>query len=102
MLPLTGITVVASQSHYSDKTDVFLKEHKVAQFIQANSSLKFCRVAEGEADLYPRFGTTMEWDTAAGQAILQEANASLIDFKTNAPMKYNRENLLNNWFIAKR
>jgi 3'(2'), 5'-bisphosphate nucleotidase len=61
-----------------------------------------CWVAEGVADEYPRFGPTMEWDTAAGQAILQEANASLIDFKTKQAMKYNRENLLNNWFIAKR
>jgi 3'(2'), 5'-bisphosphate nucleotidase len=54
------------------------------------------------ANEYPRFGPTMEWDTAAGQAILQEANASLIDFETKQPMRYNRENLLNNWFIAKR
>ena len=65
--------MVASQSHYSDKTDVFLKEHTVAEFIQANSSLKFCRVAEGKADLYPRFGTTMEWDTAAGDALVRAA-----------------------------
>jgi 3'(2'), 5'-bisphosphate nucleotidase len=71
--PKEGLTVVASQSHYSDKTDVFLKEHTVAEFIQANSSLKFCRVAEGKADLYPRFGTTMEWDTAAGDALLRAA-----------------------------
>jgi 3'(2'), 5'-bisphosphate nucleotidase len=61
-----------------------------------------CWVAEGVADEYPRFGPTMEWDTAAGQAILQEANASLIDFETKQPMKYNKENLFNNWFIAKR
>ena len=75
--------------------------HKQVEIVTTGSSIKMCWVAEGIADEYPRYGPTMEWDTAAGQAILQEANASLIDMETKLPMKYNREKLLNNWFIAK-
>ncbi|MES2565722.1 MAG: 3'(2'),5'-bisphosphate nucleotidase CysQ [Bacteroidota bacterium] len=98
--------VVASRSHMSTETykrieDLKLK-HKNVDIVTTGSSIKMCWVAEGIADEYPRFGPTMEWDTAAGQAILQEANASLIDNVTQLPMKYNRENLLNNCFIAKR
>lgn len=98
--------VVASRSHMSTETHERIEslklQHNEVEIVTTGSSIKMCWVAEGIADEYPRFGPTMEWDTAAGQAILQEANASLIDFETNAPMKYNRENLLNNWFIAKR
>jgi 3'(2'), 5'-bisphosphate nucleotidase len=98
--------VVASRSHMSTETheriEALKLQHKEVEIVTTGSSIKMCWVAEGIADEYPRFGPTMEWDTAAGQAILQEAKASLIDFETNAPMKYNRENLLNNWFIAKK
>ncbi|MBA4240819.1 MAG: 3'(2'),5'-bisphosphate nucleotidase [Sphingobacteriaceae bacterium] len=98
--------VVASRSHMSTETHQHIEQlklkHNDVEIVSTGSSIKMCWVAEGIADEYPRFGPTMEWDTAAGQAILQEANASLIDFETNQPMKYNRENLLNNWFIAKR
>ncbi len=98
--------VVASRSHMSTETyehiEALKVQHKEVQIVTTGSSIKMCWVAEGVADEYPRFGPTMEWDTAAGQAILQEANASLIDFETKQPMKYNRENLLNNWFIAMR
>ena len=102
----TNYVVVASRSHMSTETheriETLKLQHKDVEIVTTGSSIKMCWVAEGIADEYPRFGPTMEWDTAAGQAILQEARASLIDFETNAPMKYNRENLLNNWFIAKR
>ena len=98
--------VVASRSHMSTETykhiEALKLQHKEVEIVSTGSSIKMCWVAEGVADEYPRFGPTMEWDTAAGQAILQEAKASLIDFETKQPMKYNRENLLNNWFIAKR
>ena len=98
--------VVASRSHMSTETYQHIEQlklnHKEVKIVSTGSSIKMCWVAEGVADEYPRFGPTMEWDTAAGQAILQEANAALIDFETKQPMKYNRENLLNNWFIAKR
>lgn len=98
--------VVASRSHMSTETHQHIEQlklnHQNVEIVSTGSSIKMCWVAEGVADEYPRFGPTMEWDTAAGQAILQEANASLIDFETKQPMKYNRDNLLNNWFIAKR
>ena len=98
--------VVASRSHMSTETHQHIEAlkltHKDVEIVTTGSSIKMCWVAEGVADEYPRFGPTMEWDTAAGQAILKHANASLIDFETKQPMKYNRENLLNNWFIAKR
>ena len=98
--------VLASRSHMNSETYQHIENlkriHHDVKIASTGSSIKMCWVAEGIADEYPRFGPTCEWDTAAGQAILQEANANLIDFETNAPMKYNRENLLNNWFIAKR
>ncbi len=98
--------VVASRSHMSSETYEHIEKlkmlHKEVEIVTTGSSIKMCWVAEGVADEYPRFGPTMEWDTAAGQAILQEAGACLIDFRTQQPMKYNREILLNNWFIAKR
>jgi 3'(2'), 5'-bisphosphate nucleotidase len=98
--------VVASRSHMSTETYEHIEQlklhHSHVEITTTGSSIKMCLVAEGIADEYPRFGPTMEWDTAAGQAILQNANCSLIDFETQQPMKYNRENLLNNWFIAKR
>ena len=65
------------------------------------SSLKMCLVAEGAADIYPRFAPTMEWDTAAGHAILNASGKTLNDYKTGDEMIYNRENLINNWFIVK-
>lgn len=97
--PASGITVVASQSHYSSATDQYLKDHKVAEFIQANSSLKFCRVAEGAADLYPRFGTTMEWDTAAGEAILRGAGGR-VEHPEGTPFTYGKPEFRNGNFIA--
>jgi 3'(2'), 5'-bisphosphate nucleotidase len=98
--------VVASRSHMSTETFQHIEAlkllHKHVEIVTTGSSIKMCWVAEGIADEYPRYGPTMEWDTAAGQAILQEANAGLIDMETSLPMEYNRKNLLNNWFIAKR
>lgn len=98
--------VVASRSHMSTETyqhiETLKAKHGQVDIVTSGSSIKMCLVAEGVADEYPRFGPTMEWDTAAGQALLQEAGASLIDFETNEPMRYNRIDLLNKWFIAKR
>jgi 3'(2'), 5'-bisphosphate nucleotidase len=98
-------TIVASRSHLS--TEVYQRieklkhEHKTVNIVNTGSSIKMCWVAEGIADEYPRFGPTMEWDTAAGQAILENAGCELIDLETHKPMLYNREQLLNNSFIAK-
>jgi 3'(2'), 5'-bisphosphate nucleotidase len=72
------LIAVASRSHRSPETDVFLAEHKIIDCVSAGSSLKFCLVASGEADIYPRFGPTMEWDTAAGQAVLEASGGKVL------------------------
>lgn len=98
--------VVASRSHMSTETyqhiEALKVKHGQVDIVTSGSSIKMCLVAEGVADEYPRFGPTMEWDTAAGQALLQEAGATLIDVETSEPMRYNRPELLNHWFIARR
>jgi 3'(2'), 5'-bisphosphate nucleotidase len=122
-----NIAVVASRSHFSPETEQFIEsvrsklpEGGEIELVQAGSSLKLCLVAEGTADVYPRFGPTMEWDTAAGQAIAEAAGAEVViadaaaqakDFaqaagsapstSLDAPLRYNKENLLNPWFIVK-
>ena len=77
-LPASGATVLASRSHRDAATQAYLATVKVAELIGAGSSLKFCTIAEGKADLYPRFGRTMEWDTAAGHAVLAAAGGKVI------------------------
>lgn len=98
-------TMVVSRSHMSAETMDFMEtlkqQHESVEVISVGSSLKLCMLAEGRADIYPRFAPTMEWDTAAGHAILESARGSLIDWTTKENMKYNRENLTNNWFLAK-
>ena len=86
---------VETESYVQKMRDV----HGKVNLISKGSSLKLCMVAEGTADCYPRFAPTMEWDTAAGQAICECAGFQVIDYKTKKSMKYNRENLLNNWFL---
>lgn len=97
-------TIVASKSHLSPETEEYIeklkKEHAEVEIISKGSSLKLCMVAEGKADYYPRFGPTMEWDTAAGQAICTCAGKKVTDLKTKKEMLYNREELKNNWFIC--
>ena len=98
-------TVVASRSHMSAETELYVSEmiekHGEVELITKGSSLKLVMVAEGTADCYPRFAPTMEWDTAAGQAICEHAGFDVIDWETKETMKYNREQLLNNWFLVK-
>lgn len=98
--------VVASRSHMSSETYYHIENlklhHKEVEIVTTGSSIKMCLVAEGTANEYPRFGPTMEWDTAAGHAILKEAGCVLTDCTTHREMQYNKKNLLNNWFIAKR
>jgi 3'(2'), 5'-bisphosphate nucleotidase len=72
------------------------------EIVSKGSSLKFCLVAEGNADVYPRFAPTMEWDTAAGQAICNAAGIEVISNATNKPLLYNKENLLNPWFLVSK
>ena len=98
-------TVAASRSHMSLHTEHFIKqlesEYGKVELISKGSSLKLCMVAEGVVDCYPRFAPTMEWDTAAGQAICIYAGKDVVDYSTNKTMKYNKESLLNNWFVVK-
>ena len=98
-------TVVGSRSHKSPETSDYMQslteEHGELNIVSMGSSLKICLVAEGVADIYPRFAPTMEWDTAAGHAIAKESGKEIYDHKTGKTMVYNKENLLNNWFIVK-
>jgi 3'(2'), 5'-bisphosphate nucleotidase len=100
------ITVIGSRSHMSAETEHFISrlrsQDSEIKFISAGSSLKFCLIAEGNADVYPRFAPTMEWDTAAGQAIVEQSGGSVLRADTLVPLSYNKENLLNPWFVAGR
>jgi len=78
------------------------QEGKEVSIVSKGSSLKFCLVAEGQADVYPRFAPTMEWDTAAGQAICNAVGINVISKETNESLQYNKENLLNPWFIVSK
>ena len=97
-------TIVASRSHMSIETEEYLQQmrdiHGEVKLISKGSSLKLCMVAEGTANCYPRFAPTMEWDTAAGQAICEHAGFEVIDWGTKEKMLYNRDELLNNWFLV--
>lgn len=97
-------SVVASRSHLSKETEDYIETLKEkygkVELASAGSSLKLCLVAEGKADVYPRFAPTMEWDTAAGQAVVESAGGKVITTDTKEPLKYNKEDLLNPWFIV--
>lgn len=107
-LPVTEsrevFVAVGSRSHKSPETEAYFEkleqQHGNIEVVSMGSSLKICLVAEGIADVYPRFAPTMEWDTAAGHAIVTSAGKHLIDVGTKQEMVYNREQLLNNWFIV--
>ena len=110
-LPIEGpqrraLTIVGSRSHKNAELEAYVEEKRKefgeVEFISAGSSLKICLIAEGRADIYPRLGPTMEWDTAAGQAIAESAGASVVDFGTRKPLVYNKEDLHNPWFIVRR
>lgn len=95
--------IVGSRSHLNDETKAFISEiekKEEVEIVSKGSSLKFCLVAEGEADIYPRYAPTMEWDTAAGQAICMAAGVSVNKLPENTPLLYNKENLLNPWFLV--
>jgi 3'(2'), 5'-bisphosphate nucleotidase len=96
----TDFRVVASRSHGSEALDQFLNKIGATERVSRGSSLKLCLVAEGAAHLYPRFGPTMEWDTAAGQAVVTAAGGSVTDFQ-GAPLRYNKPDLHNpNFMVA--
>ena len=99
-------TIMGSRSHASPELLAFVEQKKqekgTVDFIQAGSSLKICRVAEGVADIYPRLGPTMEWDTAAGQAVAICAGARVYDYRTRKALYYNKKDLRNPWFVVER
>jgi len=99
-------TVVASKSHNTPETDVFIegrrKAHGEITIVNAGSSIKLCLVAEGAAQVYPRLAPTMEWDTAAGHAVARFAGCNVYDYATKAELVYNKENLLNPWFVVEK
>lgn len=98
------VTVVASRSHLTEEVKSFVaglrEQGKEVEFISAGSSLKLCLVAEGRADVYPRFGPTMEWDTAAAHAVAAGAGRSVRAWPGGEPLHYNKQDLLNPWFIV--
>lgn len=94
-----GLTVVMSRSHPSPELEEYLENIMVAELLPIGSSLKLCVVAEGKADLYPRLGPTMEWDTAAGHAVVVAAGGT-VETPKKEILKYNKENLLNPYFVV--
>lgn len=100
--PGAALRVVASKSHLTDETRAFVERFTVESFVSSGSSLKFCRVAEGAADLYPRLGRTMEWDTAAGHAVLSAAGG-FVRTMDGAPLRYGKtagDRYANPYFVA--
>ena len=99
-------TIMGSRSHATPELEAYVEtmrqKHGRVAFISSGSSLKICLVAEGRADIYPRLGPTMEWDTAAGQAIAVASGAQVVRHDDGNALAYNKENLLNPWFIVKR
>ncbi|WP_299127930.1 3'(2'),5'-bisphosphate nucleotidase CysQ [uncultured Winogradskyella sp.] len=101
-----NIEVVGSRSHMNQDTldyvEALKKDGKQVEIVSKGSSLKFCLVAEGKADVYPRYAPTMEWDTAAGQAICNAVGLKVISKETNKSLAYNKENLLNSYFLVSK
>lgn len=95
-----ALRVVASKSHRDQATDDYIARYNVVDMVSAGSSLKFCLVAAGEADFYPRLGPTMEWDTAAGHAVLAAAGGIVLDKATHEPLVYGKEGFRNPFFLA--
>lgn len=99
-------TVVASRSHNTPETQSFIEDrkriHKEINIVSAGSSIKLCLVAEGLAQVYPRLAPTMEWDTAAGHAVAKFAGCKVYNYETGNELEYNKENLLNPWFVVER
>jgi 3'(2'), 5'-bisphosphate nucleotidase len=100
----TQLTIATSRSHLSPQVGKYVMKLRTrfekVDFISTGSALKFCLIAEGRAHLYPRFGTTMEWDTAAGQIIVEEAGGAVVDMSSHAPLHYNKADLHNPAFMA--
>ena len=96
--------MVASRSHLTPETEAYIEEmkrlHSDVELVSSGSSIKICLVAEGKADVYPRFAPTMDWDTAAGHAIARAAGMEIYQAGKEEPLRYNKEDLLNPWFVV--
>ena len=99
-IPAEGPKVVMSASHSSDETRDYCALYNPAQTLSAGSSLKLCKVAEGEADLYPRLGRTMEWDTAAAHAVVKAAGGNVVSLNDACEIRYGKPGLDNSYFIV--
>jgi 3'(2'), 5'-bisphosphate nucleotidase len=95
-----GLVVVASRSHMSPETEEFISKLKSPKLVSKGSSLKFLLLAEGKADLYPRYAPTMEWDTAAAHAIVNAVGLKVYEYGTTRELSYNKPNLLNPFFLV--
>jgi len=96
-----GLKIVGSRSHMNEETEQFMAQFNNPEVVSMGSSLKFMLVAEGNAHVYPRIAPTMEWDTAAAQIVVEEAGGSVNRFSDGEPVMYNKENLLNPYFVVK-
>ncbi len=96
----TYLLFVTSRSHYDAKTSAFIEAFDAPQFTNIGSALKFMRIADGTAHIYPRFAPCMEWDTAAAQIIVEEAGGSILDADTFLPLRYNKKSLYSPFFIC--
>lgn len=103
---LPKLTILGSRSHLTSQTahiiQLLINKYGDVDIINAGSSLKFCKIAEGTADIYPRLGPTMEWDTAAGHAVCKYASVNVLDYYSKSELIYNKPDLLNPWFIVYR
>lgn len=97
--PQGKVRVVASKSHLNEDTKAFIEKFESRELVQAGSSLKFCRIAEGQADIYPRLGPTCEWDTGAAHAVLSAAGGK-VETLDGSPLQYGKEDVLNPFFVA--
>ncbi|MES2963321.1 MAG: 3'(2'),5'-bisphosphate nucleotidase CysQ [Bdellovibrionota bacterium] len=98
----TDLLAAGSRSIPTERMTMFYEHFQVSDVVRFGSALKFCKLAQGDFDLYPRFGPTHEWDTAAGQIIAEEAGCKVIDLATQAPMTYGKPGFLNRGFVASR
>lgn len=96
------VHIVASRSHLNQETKDYIDQFDNAETVSMGSSLKFMLLADSEADIYPRFAPTMEWDTAAAHAVLKAMGVEVISMEDDKPLRYNKENLLNPHFLVKR
>jgi len=92
--------IVISRSHPNEKVSDFINQYKSHQLIRMGSSLKLCCIAEGKADIYPRLGPTSEWDIGAAQCVVEEAGGSVLEYESKLRLSYNKENILNPFFIV--